>query len=76
MVPYERLLGDALVGDSTLFASETEVESQWRIVDPILERTTTPFEYDQNTWGPSQSDELIANDGGWLNPKPMNSNPS
>ncbi len=36
MAPYERLLGDAMAGDNTLFASERTVEAQWRIIDPIL----------------------------------------
>jgi len=34
--PYERLLGDAMEGDATLFARQDEVEAAWRVVDPIL----------------------------------------
>ena len=37
--PYERLLGDALVGDATLFPPQTVVEELWRIVQPLLERS-------------------------------------
>ena len=36
MLPYERLLGDAMDGDATLFARQDSVEAQWRVVDPIL----------------------------------------
>src|SRR5579863_365629 len=36
MDAYERVLGDAMAGDATLFAREDYVEEAWRIVDPIL----------------------------------------
>ena len=36
MLPYERLLGDAMRGDAHLFARQDEVEAQWRVVDPVL----------------------------------------
>ena len=36
--PYERLLGDAMAGDGTLFSSEETVEAAWAVVDPILKR--------------------------------------
>jgi glucose-6-phosphate 1-dehydrogenase len=36
MDPYERLLGDAMRGDATLFAREDAVEAAWRVVEPIL----------------------------------------
>src|SRR5215475_10886097 len=35
--PYERLLGDALRGDATLFTREDGVEQTWRIVQPLLD---------------------------------------
>jgi glucose-6-phosphate 1-dehydrogenase len=66
--PYERLLGDALRGDQTLFAPEDAVEAQWRIVDPVLESNTPCHEYQPNTWGPEEADRLIADHGGWINP--------
>ena len=40
MLPYERLLGDAMRGDASLFARQDAIEAQWRIVDPILDRRT------------------------------------
>ena len=36
MAPYERLLGDAMQGDPTLFARQDTVEAAWRIVEPVL----------------------------------------
>ena len=33
MSPYERLLGDAMHGDQSLFAREDAIEAQWRIVE-------------------------------------------
>lgn len=71
MTPYERLLGDALRGDPTLFVREAGVEAAWSVVDPILGDATLAHEYDPNTWGPSEADRIIAGDGGWHNPKPI-----
>jgi glucose-6-phosphate 1-dehydrogenase len=71
MAPYERLLGDALRGDPVLFAREDAVEAQWRVVDPVLGDVTPLYEYAPHTWGPREADQLIASDGGWLNPQPV-----
>jgi glucose-6-phosphate 1-dehydrogenase len=68
MDAYERLLGDAMRGDPTLFAREDYVEQAWRIVDPILEKSTPVYEYDPCTWGPDEVDRLISPPGGWHNP--------
>jgi glucose-6-phosphate 1-dehydrogenase len=62
---YERLLGDAMVGDATLFAREDVVEAAWAIVDPILETSSPVYEYEPGTWGPPQADRLPAEVGGW-----------
>jgi glucose-6-phosphate 1-dehydrogenase len=35
-LPYERLLGDALRGDHSLFTDDASVEAAWRVIDPIL----------------------------------------
>ncbi len=70
MGPYERLLGDAINGDGTLFAREDSVEASWRIVDPILGNVTPVFEYDPGTWGPPEADREVAPEGGWNNPAP------
>jgi glucose-6-phosphate 1-dehydrogenase len=71
MAPYERLLGDAMRGDPSLFASEKTVEAQWRIVDPILGNLTPLYFYDKGSWGPTEADQVIARDGIWYNPKPV-----
>jgi glucose-6-phosphate 1-dehydrogenase len=67
MDAYERLLGAAMEGDSTLFAREDYVEEAWRIVDPILKERTPIYPYVPNTWGPEQVD-LVTPPGGWDNP--------
>ena len=69
--PYERLLGDAMRGDSSLFAREDAVEEAWRIVDPILGNVTPVHIYESNTWGPAEADTLVAGVGGWHNPTPV-----
>ena len=69
MQPYERLLGDALRGDHTLFGDEAGVEASWRIVDPVLDNTTPPHVYDQQTWGPAEAEALAAEVGGWMVPR-------
>lgn len=58
MLPYERLLGDAMRGDLSLFAREDSVEEAWRVVDPILNTETPLFEYEPGTWGPPEADRL------------------
>jgi glucose-6-phosphate 1-dehydrogenase len=64
MDAYERVLGDALAGDATLFAREDYVEEAWRIVDPVVKADTPVYEYEPGTWGPSEAEEL-APPGGW-----------
>jgi glucose-6-phosphate 1-dehydrogenase len=68
MDAYERVLGDAMEGDATLFAREDYVEEAWRIVDPVIKSGTPAFEYEPNTWGPSEVDTQVAPPGGWQNP--------
>lgn len=65
---YERVLGDAMQGDATLFARQDYAEEAWRIVDPVLEADTPVHEYERNTWGPSEVDKTIVPPGGWHNP--------
>ncbi len=64
---YERLLGDAMAGDSTLFAREDYVEEAWRIVDPVLAAATPVHTYAPGSWGPKQA-EAITPPGGWAVP--------
>jgi glucose-6-phosphate 1-dehydrogenase len=68
MDAYERVLGDAMRGDATLFAREDYVEEAWRIVDPVLQDSTPIYGYEPGTWGPSEVDSRVAPPGGWVNP--------
>jgi glucose-6-phosphate 1-dehydrogenase len=66
MDAYERVLGDAMQGDATLFAREDYVEEAWRIVDPVLSANTPIHEYEPGTWGPREN--AFSPLGGWHNP--------
>lgn len=66
--PYERLLGDAMAGDATLFARQDVVEAAWAIVDPVIHGPSPMFEYEPGTWGPPQADALVHEVGGWNTP--------
>ena len=68
MDAYERVLGDAMAGDATLFAREDYVEEAWRIVDPALKAGTPVYEYDPQTWGPAEVAARATPPGGWQNP--------
>ncbi len=70
---YERLLHDAMIGDATLFIRSDEVERAWEIVDPLLaawgEDEVPLSQYAAGTWGPRESDALLARDGrAWHEP--------
>ncbi|TAN00136.1 MAG: glucose-6-phosphate dehydrogenase [Rhodanobacteraceae bacterium] len=69
MAPYERLLGDAIDGDSALFTRDDCVEEAWRVLDPILGDKVPAHKYKPGTWGPKEADALIADAGGWNDPK-------
>jgi glucose-6-phosphate 1-dehydrogenase len=68
MDAYERVLGDAMNGDRTLFARQDYVEEAWRIVDPVLKKATPVYEYETGTWGPREVDKNVVPPGGWQNP--------
>jgi glucose-6-phosphate 1-dehydrogenase len=69
MEAYERLLGDAIAGDATLFARHDYVEEAWRIVDPLLKQGSRLHSYEPNTWGPIELEQRLAPRGGWHNPR-------
>jgi len=69
--PYERLLGDTIRGDATLFVRQQSLEAAWSVVDPILGNAMPVHEYESNTWGPAEADHIVAGDAGWHNPEPM-----
>jgi glucose-6-phosphate 1-dehydrogenase len=68
MDAYERVLGDAMAGDATLFAREDYVEEAWRIVDPVLQAATPVYEYEPGDWGPAEVHQRIAPADGWNDP--------
>jgi glucose-6-phosphate 1-dehydrogenase len=65
---YDRVLGDAMMGDPTLFARQDYAEEAWRIVDPVLNEETVLHPYPRNSWGPAAGDALVCPAGGWRNP--------
>ena len=67
---YERLLGDAMVGDGALFSDQQTVEAAWAVVEPVLVNHHPVVGYERGTWGLRESDALTANDGGWHSPVP------
>jgi len=68
MTPYERLLGDAMDGDSMLFARGDGVEAAWTVVEGILGNVEPAVEYDPGSWGPIEANDLAADLGGWRDP--------
>jgi glucose-6-phosphate 1-dehydrogenase len=73
--PYERLLGDAIRGDASLFTGDDGVEAAWRVVDPILRGAAPVAEYEPGTWGPAAARAVVAGDEGWHDPKPEKTSP-
>lgn len=67
--PYERLLGDAMIGDGALFTREDAIEAAWAVVDPVLTNHNPVCTYKRRSWGPREADALIVKDGHWHNPK-------
>jgi glucose-6-phosphate 1-dehydrogenase len=69
MDAYERLIGDAMLGDATLFARQDVVEAAWAIVDPLLgTEPDEPIPYPRGSWGPAEADRLAHDVGGWNTP--------
>jgi len=69
MQAYERLLGDALAGDGTLFASQEGVEAAWAVVGSVLGSATPVHMYECGTWGPPEAERFAAEVGGWHSPR-------
>ncbi|WP_099025544.1 glucose-6-phosphate dehydrogenase [Mycolicibacterium palauense] len=66
--PYERLLSDAMHGDSSQFIREDGVEQTWRIVQPLLENPPPVHTYHPGSWGPERVDALVAGYPSWREP--------
>lgn len=72
---YERLLLDAILGDSTLFIRRDEVESAWHIIDPIEEswsagKPSLKF-YAPGSWGPDEAEQLLRKSGRYWHELPQ-----
>lgn len=70
---YERLLLEALNGDTSLFTRNDWLELAWEILDPILDAWQAPdppplHTYTPGSWGPKAADVLLERDGRtWMN---------
>lgn len=73
---YERLLLDALRGDSTLFTRSDEVEAEWEAVEAVLAGagSRTPYIYAPGSWGPAEADQLLFS-GSWRNEPDVTDHP-
>jgi glucose-6-phosphate 1-dehydrogenase len=68
MTPYERLLGDAMRGDPTLFARQDSVEVAWDIVDRLLASGPQAEPYAPGSWGPAAAERMAERYGSWYDP--------
>ncbi len=68
MSPYERLLGEAMQGDQTLFTRQDAVDAAWEVVNPVLGDASPIHTYQPGTWGPGEADRLASDIGGWDKP--------
>jgi glucose-6-phosphate 1-dehydrogenase len=66
--PYEVLLLDAIVGDSSAFARQDVLEETWRVVQPLIDSPPPVHTYAKGSWGPEAADGLVKGYGGWHDP--------
>src|SRR5262245_34928352 len=66
--PYEVLLHAAMIGNSTRFTRQDNIEETWRICDPLLDKPPRVLPYKPGTWGPKAADRLVKQFGGWHEP--------
>lgn len=69
-LPYEQLLGDALEGDPTRFATQSIIEETWRVLEPLLDAPGPVHQHARGTMGPAEADLLGRAHGGWVAPIP------
>jgi glucose-6-phosphate 1-dehydrogenase len=60
---YERLLGDAIEGDTTLFTTSAEVEAQWAAVERLVADPPDPVRYAPGSPGPDEAGDIPGRDG-------------
>jgi glucose-6-phosphate 1-dehydrogenase len=73
--PYERLLGDAIRGDTALFTQDSCVEAAWKVVDPVLEAGPPVLEYEPGSWGPKEAQNVVDGEDVWHDPTEEKSDP-
>jgi len=73
--PYERLLGDAVRGETALFTQDDSVEAAWRVVDPVLRAGLQVIEYEPGTWGPEAAVQIVNGGETWHDPQLEKSSP-
>ena len=66
--PYERLLSDAMHGESRLFTRQDSVEETWRIVQPLLDSPPPAIAYPKGSMGPTEAGALVRGRPGWRTP--------
>ncbi len=74
-LPYELLLGDAVEGDATLFATPAMIEGPGGCSTPLLRNPGPVHKYAKGTMGPSEADRLVAHHGRWIDPLGTASDP-
>jgi glucose-6-phosphate 1-dehydrogenase len=66
---YERLILDSMKGDATLFIRDDEIEEAWSFLEPVLKewrdasKPVPLYQYPAGSWGPTESDRLLAKSG-------------
>jgi glucose-6-phosphate 1-dehydrogenase len=73
--PYERLLGDAVRGDTSLFTQDACVEAAWRVVDSVLRDPPPVMIYQPGSWGPATAASVMGGEETWHDPKPEATSP-
>ncbi|WP_426701389.1 glucose-6-phosphate dehydrogenase [Rhodanobacter sp. Col0626] len=73
--PYERLLGDAIRGDNSLFTSDECVEAAWAVVDRVLTSESSVSFYEPGSWGPPEAAKVVSSAEGWHDPQAEASEP-
>jgi glucose-6-phosphate 1-dehydrogenase len=57
-----------MVGDSTRFTRQDNIEETWRIMAPLIDKPPRIHPYKPGSWGPKAADSLVAGYGGWREP--------
>ena len=62
------LLHAAMVGDSTRFTRQDNIEETWRICAAAAREAAEVQPYKPGSWGPKAADKLVKDYGGWRDP--------